>query len=101
MSVHIHQVGDFTQALGECVGAGPAVVAAMTKAAMNGSEKDDNGVVENKWSHGSTRLRRSSQVTEFAVRRVHSFYFILWLHADLIRPFSTFGFNAPPFFDLF
>lgn len=43
VSVHIRQVGDFTQALGERVGAGPSVVAAMTKAAMNGSEKEDNG----------------------------------------------------------
>lgn len=44
VSVHIRQVGDFTHALGERVGAGPAVVAAMTKAAMNGSEKEDNGI---------------------------------------------------------
>jgi NADPH oxidase len=43
VSAHIRQVGDFTQALGERVGAGPSVVAAMTKAAMNGSEKEDNG----------------------------------------------------------
>jgi len=42
VSVHIRQVGDFTQALGERVGAGPSVVAAMTKAAMKGSEKDDD-----------------------------------------------------------
>jgi len=41
VSVHIRQVGDFTHALGERVGAGPTVVAAMTKAAMSGSEKDD------------------------------------------------------------
>jgi NADPH oxidase len=39
VSVHMRQVGDWTQALGERVGAGPAVVAAMTKAAMSGSEK--------------------------------------------------------------
>jgi len=44
VSVHIRQVGDFTHALGERLGAGPAVVAAMTKAAMNGSEKEDNGI---------------------------------------------------------
>jgi len=42
VSLHIRQVGDFTQALGERVGAGPTVVAAMTKAAMNGSEKEDD-----------------------------------------------------------
>ena len=68
--------------MGECSGAGPAVIAAMTKAAMNGSEKDGNGV------YGS----RGEQV--------HSFYFILWLHADLIRPFSTFSSNAPQYFAL-
>jgi NADPH oxidase len=41
VSVHIRQVGDWTQALGERVGAGPAVVASMTKEAMKGKEKDD------------------------------------------------------------
>ena len=41
MSVHIRQVGDWTHALGERLGAGPSVVAALTKAAMKGSEKDD------------------------------------------------------------
>ncbi|KAI0932076.1 hypothetical protein AcW1_000702 [Taiwanofungus camphoratus] len=41
VSVHIRQVGDWTHALGERVGAGPSVVAAMTQAAMKGSEKDD------------------------------------------------------------
>lgn len=44
VSVHIRQVGDFTHALGERLGAGPAVVAAMTKAALKGSEKEDNGL---------------------------------------------------------
>jgi len=44
VSLHIRQVGDFTQALGDRLGAGPSVVAAMTKAAMKGSEKDDNGL---------------------------------------------------------
>lgn len=39
--MHIRQVGDWTHALGERVGAGPSVVAAMTQAAMKGSEKDD------------------------------------------------------------
>lgn len=38
----MRQVGDWTHALGERVGAGPAVVAAMTKAAMIGSEKEDS-----------------------------------------------------------
>jgi len=42
VSVHIRQVGDWTYALGDRVGAGPAVVAAMTKAAMVGTEKDDS-----------------------------------------------------------
>ncbi|KAJ7241502.1 NADPH oxidase [Mycena haematopus] len=41
VSIHVRQVGDFTYALGERLGAGPAVVAAMTKAAMTGSEKDE------------------------------------------------------------
>jgi NADPH oxidase len=41
VSVHIRQVGDFTRALGERVGATPSVVAALTQAAMKGSEKDD------------------------------------------------------------
>ena len=41
MSVHIRQVGDWTHALGERVGAGPSVVAALTSAAMKGNEKDD------------------------------------------------------------
>ncbi|EPQ60586.1 hypothetical protein GLOTRDRAFT_52896 [Gloeophyllum trabeum ATCC 11539] len=41
VSVHIRQVGDWTHALGERLGAGPQVVAAMTKAAMNGTEKDE------------------------------------------------------------
>lgn len=44
VSVHIRQVGDFTHALGERLGAGPSVVAAMTKAAMKGAEKDDNSL---------------------------------------------------------
>ncbi|KAF7970511.1 hypothetical protein HWV62_23745 [Athelia sp. TMB] len=46
VSVHIRQVGDWTHALGERVGAGPQVVAAMTKAAMQGSEKLDNELGE-------------------------------------------------------
>lgn len=37
----MRQVGDWTRAVGERVGAGPSVVAAMTSAAMKGSEKDD------------------------------------------------------------
>lgn len=44
VSLHIRQVGDFTHALGERLGAGPSVVAAMTKAAMKGAEKDDNSL---------------------------------------------------------
>ena len=42
VSVHIRQVGDWTQALGERLGAGPSVVAALTSAAMKGSEKGDS-----------------------------------------------------------
>ncbi|KZT72806.1 hypothetical protein DAEQUDRAFT_722426 [Daedalea quercina L-15889] len=42
VSVHIRQVGDWTYALGDRLGAGPSVVQAMTKAAMAGSEKDDS-----------------------------------------------------------
>ncbi|KAJ7503552.1 NADPH oxidase isoform 1 [Mycena galericulata] len=37
VSLHIRQVGDFTHALGERLGAGPAVVARMTASAMNGT----------------------------------------------------------------
>lgn len=40
VSIHIRQVGDFTQALGERLGVGPSVVTAMTQAAMKGLEKD-------------------------------------------------------------
>lgn len=38
--MHIRQVGDWTQALGERLGAGPSVVAALTSAAMKGSDKE-------------------------------------------------------------
>ena len=41
VSVHIRQVGDWTQALGERVGATPAVVKTITAAAMKAFEKDD------------------------------------------------------------
>jgi len=41
VSVHIRQVGDFTQALGMRLGVGPSVVAAMTQAAMKGTENDE------------------------------------------------------------
>ncbi len=44
VSIHIRQVGDWTQALGERVGAGPSVVAALTQAAMKGGEKDEKEV---------------------------------------------------------
>jgi len=40
VSLHIRQVGDFTRALGDRLGAGPSVVAALTQAAMKGAEKD-------------------------------------------------------------
>jgi len=42
VSVHIRQVGDWTYALGDRLGAGPSVVQAMTKAAMAGEEKDES-----------------------------------------------------------
>ncbi|KAG6898062.1 hypothetical protein C0992_006540 [Termitomyces sp. T32_za158] len=41
VSVHIRQVGDWTRALGERLGVGPSVVAAMTSAAMKGFEKSE------------------------------------------------------------
>ncbi|KAN0100557.1 Ferric reductase NAD binding domain containing protein [Tylopilus felleus] len=41
VSVHIRQVGDWTHALGERLGCGPSIVAAMTKAAIKGVEKDE------------------------------------------------------------
>ncbi|KAH9837179.1 NADPH oxidase [Rhodofomes roseus] len=43
VSVHIRQVGDWTFGLGDRLGAGPSVVQAMTKAAMAGQEKDEDG----------------------------------------------------------
>ncbi|KAJ7215704.1 NADPH oxidase isoform 1 [Mycena haematopus] len=50
ISVHIRQVGDFTQALGELLGAGPSVVARMTEEAMKGTEIEK---VEGQRSRGS------------------------------------------------
>lgn len=44
VSVHIRQVGDWTHALGERIGFGPAAVASLTKAAMKGSEKENDGL---------------------------------------------------------
>ncbi|KAJ7103602.1 NADPH oxidase [Mycena belliarum] len=41
VSIHIRQVGDWTRALGDRLGVGPSVVAAMTSAAMKGSEKSE------------------------------------------------------------
>jgi len=41
VSIHIRQVGDWTQALGARVGAGPDVVAQLTKSAMKGQEKNE------------------------------------------------------------
>jgi NADPH oxidase len=41
VSIHIRQVGDWTQALGERVGAGPTVIAALTQAALKAAEKED------------------------------------------------------------
>jgi len=43
VSIHIRQVGDWTHALGERVGVGPQVVSALTKAAMKGAEKENQG----------------------------------------------------------
>lgn len=44
VSVHIRQVGDFTNALGERLGVGPSAVAAMTKAAAKGYDKDGSDI---------------------------------------------------------
>jgi len=41
VSVHIRQVGDWTRGLGDRLGVGPSVVAAMTQDAMRGAEKDE------------------------------------------------------------
>ena len=41
VSVHIRQVGDWTHALGDRLGAGPSVVAQLTQAAMKGQEKTE------------------------------------------------------------
>jgi len=40
VSIHIRQVGDWTRALGERVGAGPSVVQSLTQSAMKAYEKD-------------------------------------------------------------
>ncbi|KAG9016053.1 hypothetical protein FRB90_003716 [Tulasnella sp. 427] len=40
VSIHIRQVGDWTRALGERLGAGPDVVAAITQDAINGTKKE-------------------------------------------------------------
>jgi predicted ferric reductase len=53
VSIHIRQVGDFTYALGERLGAGPEVVAAMTKAAMRGSKKEGVDTLEPFGSRGN------------------------------------------------
>jgi NADPH oxidase len=45
VSVHIRQVGDFTHELGDRLGVGPSAVAAMTKLAMEGAEKDDSSAL--------------------------------------------------------
>lgn len=39
VSMHIRQVGDWTESLGERLGVGPSVVKTMTQSAMNGKEK--------------------------------------------------------------
>jgi NADPH oxidase len=39
VSIHIRQVGDWTESLGERLGVGPAVVKKMTQAALQGNEK--------------------------------------------------------------
>jgi len=41
VSVHIRQVGDWTQGLGDRVGAGPSVVASLTQAAMKAFDKNE------------------------------------------------------------
>lgn len=42
--MHVRQVGDFTNALGERLGVGPSVVSAMTQAAKKGYEKDSKDI---------------------------------------------------------
>lgn len=42
--MHIRQVGDWTRGLGELLGAGPTVVAELTKQAMKGQEKNEKEV---------------------------------------------------------
>jgi NADPH oxidase 1 len=42
--VHIRQVGDWTQGLGDLIGAGPSVVQSLTKAALAAKEKDDKSL---------------------------------------------------------
>jgi len=45
VSIHIRQVGDWTRALGDRVGATPAVVQSITQAAMKAFEKDEKSVM--------------------------------------------------------
>ncbi|KAG8899927.1 hypothetical protein FRB99_006355 [Tulasnella sp. 403] len=45
VSIHIRQVGDWTKALGDRLGAGPDVVAALTKDAMKATVKDEKGAL--------------------------------------------------------
>jgi NADPH oxidase len=45
VSVHIRQVGDFTKAVGDLLGVGPSVVASLTKAAMQTTEKSEGNTV--------------------------------------------------------
>jgi NADPH oxidase len=40
ISIHFRQVGDFTCALGDRVGAGPSVVSSLSQAAIRSAEKD-------------------------------------------------------------
>jgi NADPH oxidase 1 len=46
VSIHIRQVGDWTKALGERVGAGPSVVQQLTQSAMKAYEKDEKNTNE-------------------------------------------------------
>jgi len=75
VSIHIRQVGDWTKALGERVGAGPAVVQAMTQAAMQASEKDEKSSISGLGARGDfIELDTNSMSRSLPVVRVDGPY---------------------------
>lgn len=56
VSLHIRQVGDFTHALGERLGAGPSVVSQMTKEALKGAEKEGDGALRGNFMEINTNI---------------------------------------------